>query len=231
MKTPSARAESVTFDMLKWISIFLLAICSPHLLADSFSKHFPTSVKNLDRSNPPMIVLITGLPGMGRELLAKKLEGDLLGVRLSSDDISQKLREEGRDPEANFVAPIKLVHKRLSDMVEAIKKSGSPNHFFIFDGSFGSATPIIKYEAKIRRYAVFTIRMEAPREEVELVSKEMGLTPKEVETAYDEYELVKLALHDFTFDASRGNFEESYRELVEELTVHLQTRDSLFISD
>lgn len=174
-----------------------------------------------------MIVLVTGLPGMGREELAKKLEEDLFAVRLSSRDISEKLREEGRDPDAIIVGPVRLVHKRVSDIVEAIKKSGSPNHFFIFDGSFGSATPIIKYEAHLRRYVTFTIRMHAPREEVELSSEEMGLTREEVEKGYEEYERGQFAAHDFNFDASRGNFEESYRELVEELTMRLQTSDSL----
>lgn len=135
----------------------------------SFEKIFEEQSKSwqdLSKSNPKMMIMFSGTPGMGKTTLAKALEQHFQALRISSDETRDLLKKNNLD--------LKLAHDYVSWCLQKLSKESS-NHLIILDCSIDRAfDSYVKKFADQANYGVFIIRMIVDRNIVEKRIKSRG---------------------------------------------------------
>jgi predicted kinase len=172
------------------------------LFSKIFSSHIKT-LKNLNKENPPCLILFSAAPGMGKTTISKFLEEKLLAIRISSDEIRILLREEKIDPK--IFDEKNILEKYFTFLHEKLKNT-SKNKLVICDKSIDRTFSKISHFAKQNNYKKFTIRLILPPEEAKnriiLREKNPENYLKYFDSWYQDYLNFKLENVDYFLDTS-----------------------------
>lgn len=130
-----------------------------------YDRHLKT-LSYLDESNPKIIVLFSGTPGMGKTEIAKKLEEQLHGIRISSDEVRYIMKKDKIKDE-------KLLNDYLLWSLKRLSKD-TPNHLFIMDRSIDRTYDHYVNFAKNFGYELFLVRINVDKNVVEERIKQRG---------------------------------------------------------
>lgn len=216
---------------LKWMTVFLvlwqfsLLGAAPKEDNDKtfngkiFEEHLNT-LSNLDKSNPKLIIMFSGTPGMGKTFLAKKLENQFQGLRISSDEVRSIFKTEKiKDKDSKLLNDYLLwLAKRLTDI--------SPNHLIILDRSIDRTGDMYYKFAKDFGYDVFLIRLDVDRDEVVKRIKERGSSVENLIRSLDrwwgQYERsIQLYPADYQYNNNHKHNDKHFKELVAEIESRL----------
>ncbi|MCB1114108.1 MAG: hypothetical protein KDK62_05065 [Chlamydiia bacterium] len=180
-----------------------------------FQKQLP-SLNHLDVENPPIMVLFSGTPGMGKSTVAKELESVFKGIRFSTDETRIMFREEG----------VEFSH--LPDYSEYVLRrlnAVSPNRFIILDRSTDRSFDRLEAFMQELETPYFLIRMIVPREIVEERILSRGINPEGnlriLDNCWKDYEAFN---ETHTFDYLFDNKEEDISPRMPPLVNALQNR-------
>ncbi|MFI5342689.1 MAG: dual specificity protein phosphatase family protein [Chlamydiales bacterium] len=185
-----------------------------------FEEHLQI-IKNLDKSNPKLIIMFSGTPGMGKTFLAKKLEEQFHGLRISSDEVRsifnmKKIKDKGKDQ--------KLLNDYLLWSVKRLNNL-SPNHLIILDRSIDRTGDMYYQFAKNFGYDVFLIRLKVDRDVVEKRIKERGTSVDNlIEGSQRWWELYERSAQLYPADYQYHNHKHDkkhFRELTAEIEARL----------
>lgn len=217
---------------LKWMSVFFaiwqFSLFGMAFQVDSgktfngkiFEKHLKT-IENLDKSNPKLIIMFSGTPGMGKTFLAKKLEEQFGGLRISSDEVrsifkAEQIKDKGKGE--------KLLNDYLLWSVKRLTNL-SPNHLIILDRSIDRTGEMYYQFAKNFGYDVFLIRLNVDRDVVEKRIHERGTSVENLigglNRWWELYERsAQLYPADYQYN-NHKNHEKDFRELTAEIESRL----------
>lgn len=171
-------------------------------------------LKYLDESNPRVLILFSGTPGMGKTTLAKRLEDYFHGVRINLDLLRKMMSEHG----FRYEDPL-LQYLRWS-MLKLLAETS--NHLIILDSSVDRKYEICQTLAKEHGFEIYLIRLEVEREEVEKRIVSRGTDVENLLLNMDGYwrdyeKFGETVEADFYLDnGSESN--ETLSELIENLT-------------
>jgi hypothetical protein len=107
------------------VAAFFSQAHKEHIFEKVFEVH-KRNISYLRESHPNMMILFSGTPGMGKTVVAKRLEERFHAVCLSSDDVRQILRKQHYRED--------LTNKYLEWCIVKLLQT-EPNHLFIIDKS------------------------------------------------------------------------------------------------
>lgn len=145
----------------KFLFLFYLLFTSLHATEEHYAKVFEKQIQTtsyLHEINPPLLILFSGTPGMGKTWLAKNLEEHFKAIRWSSDEARKLFKDESFDLKS--IGPY-----RLYSLSEIVKRSS--NNMIIVDGSCDRRYESYLEWAKKNGFNVFVIKLEVPRDTVE----------------------------------------------------------------
>jgi predicted kinase len=190
------------------------------LFSKIFSSHLKT-LKNLNKENPPCLILFSAAPGMGKTTLAKFLEKQLSAIRISSDEIRILLKENEIDPKT--FDEKNILEKYFGFLHEKLKNI-SKNKLIIFDANVDRIFPKISNFAKQNNYKTLTIRLTLPPEEAKkrLISREKNPENylKHFDKWYKDYLNFNIKNSDYFLDASS---KEEYFSLLKNIKEKLNS--------
>ena len=140
---------------------FILSKTVSQDLTEIFEQTFELHKKTLaflDVSNPKLLVLFSGTPGMGKTTVAKVLENTFQANRLSTDEARKFLSCLGFS--------ISLADQYIAWCLEKIN-SFSPNKMFILDRSVDRTYVTYQKFAQHNNYEIILVKMFVPRSLVE----------------------------------------------------------------
>lgn len=123
-----------------------------------------------NESNPTLIVMFSGTPGMGKTTIAECIEKHFHGIRISSDAVRRILRD-------HQVYNEKLVHRYMLWCVEKFF-TDYPNHLIILDCSVDRTYDLYIKTIQGQGIDTFLIRMKVERH---LVEERIRLRGRDVE--------------------------------------------------
>jgi deoxyadenosine/deoxycytidine kinase len=170
-------------------------------------------------SNPNIMILFSGTPGMGKTVIAKRLEEKFHAVRLSTDDIRPILREHGLHED--------LANKYLEKCAHKLFQTAS-NHLFVFDKSIDRVFNIYSKFAYDHQYIIFLIQLQVSRS---IAEKRIQSRGRDVETilsqmdfAWKNYEdFGRLHKVDFVFE-NNENMESSLEFLIQKIDALIKSK-------
>jgi predicted kinase len=190
------------------------------LFSKIFSSHLKT-LKNLNKENPPCLILFSAAPGMGKTTLAKFLEKQLSAIRISSDEIRILLKENEIDPKT--FDEKNILEKYFGFLHEKLKNI-SKNKLMIFDANVDRIFPKISNFAKQNNYKTLTIRLTLPPEEAKkrIISREKNPENylKHFDKWYKDYLNFNIKNADYFLDASS---KEEYFSLLKNIKEKLNS--------
>jgi len=89
------------FSLTCSFSFFCLGEITQEQLAGIFKQHCST-LQNTAIEQKPLVVVFSGVPGMGKSTVAKKLEQEYKAIRVSTDQLRDLFREKTSITEADF---------------------------------------------------------------------------------------------------------------------------------
>ena len=125
---------------------------------DKVFKIHKKSLPFLHEPHPRFMILFSGTPGMGKSVVARRLEEKFHALRLSTDDIRPILRE--------LKIPENFANTYLARCAQKIIET-EPNHFFVFDKSIDRTFESYSRFAKQNNFTTFVIQMSVQRPLVE----------------------------------------------------------------
>ena len=141
------------------------------------------SLPYLHEAHPSLMILFSGTPGMGKTVVAKRIEEKFHAVRLSSDDVRPLLREQGLKED--------LVNTYLEWCAHRLAQTES-NHFLVFDKSIDRTFNRYSGFAQDHLYPIFLVQMQAQRPAVEARIRSRGRdvenTLRQLSFAWKDYE-------------------------------------------
>lgn len=171
----------------------------------------------LEKSNPTLLVMFSGTPGMGKTTVAKKLEERFQGLRINADDVRIILRKYHLRDE-------KLVNSYLVWCMDKLLKI-SPNHLIILDRSVDRKYDTCVGLAKKYNCETFLIRMQVERgvveERIRLRGVDVENLLRDAPIYWSSYELFgKTYAADYYYDNNDG-VESAFGEVVEILNLRI----------
>ena len=172
------------------IELYKIDNSNSDLYNDIYSKYLQ-NIYNVEKVNPPIIIIFSGAPGMGKSTISKILEDKLSGIRISSDEIRMLFREIGINPqkiinETNH----SYIEEQLIFTIDKLNKT-SKNKLLILDMSCDRTYNIIKNIAENYKYPIFTIRLNLSLEETKQRIIDRGIKSdnflKFIDKWYDDY--------------------------------------------
>lgn len=177
-------------------------------------------LKNFEKENKPGLILFSGTPGMGKTWLAKKLESQLLALRISSDEIRGLLRNHNFNPDKRDPSTkLRKLDTYLRYCLIQLETL-SPNKLYILDMSIDRTYENILAMTHEKHIPFFIIRLILPREEVEkrLKDKEInqgGTYLPHLNGWFESYEAFGLKNSaDFVFDSEPKEAEKNISTLI-----------------
>lgn len=85
---------------------------SQDILNKIFSFHIER-LKNLEETNPKILILFSGTTGSGKSFLAKKIEEEFKGIRVNNDDVRNIIRDKIRPEELKNLDSQNILEKYL----------------------------------------------------------------------------------------------------------------------
>ncbi|MCB1114107.1 MAG: hypothetical protein KDK62_05060 [Chlamydiia bacterium] len=199
--------KSLLFITLIWTSLSSYPI--------DFEKLFQKQSQqllNLEIENPPLVLLFSGTPGMGKTTVTKELEKTFQGIRIGIDDTRVFFKEEGLTYE--LLTPylfwlLNKVHEISPNRLLILDLICHPFHDELISWCLHHETPY------------FLTRLEVPREIVEarIVSRgnKPELTLSRLDRNWKEYEaFAETHTFDYILDNTEDNV--SYAPLIQTLT-------------
>jgi predicted kinase len=154
-----------------------------------FAEHV-LMLNHLEVPHSPKVITFSATPGMGKTVIAKKLETALQAIRLSSDDARKLLRKHNETDLSAY----------LGYVVQELNKR-SPNHLIILDMSIDREYNNLETIAAKEGYKLFIIRLNVPRQIAEERIKSREPNPeaylKHMDKWYQDY---------LAFPQSKANF-------------------------
>ncbi len=182
--------------MKKLLYIIFLAYCnlnSPdsnnqnRLLGTIIEQHI-NSLQNLDKVNPRCFIFFSATPGMGKTMIAKKLELELKAIRVTLDDGRIFLRQNSLYP--IFGSDIDTMIYYLNRLLLQLKKT-SKNHLIIIDDTVDSMYEYMCSIAKKFNSRTFLIKLDVSKKTAIERIKSREVNPKgylnNIDHWYDEY--------------------------------------------
>ena len=199
--------KSLLFITLIWTSLSSYPI--------DFEKLFQKQSQqllNLEIENPPLVLLFSGTPGMGKTTVTKELEKTFQGIRIGIDDTRVFFKEEGLTYE--LLTPylfwlLNKVHEISPNRLLILDLICHPFHDELISWCLHHETPY------------FLTRLEVTREIVEarIVSRgnKPELTLSRLDRNWKEYEaFAETHTFDYILDNTEDNV--SYAPLIQTLT-------------
>lgn len=161
------------------------------------------SLSNLAVVQRPLFLCFSAAPGMGITEVAKEVEKRLAGIRLSSNETRDVLKNHGYYEVAGEFRLHNYFEYLLLRLIVAAK-----NGFFIFDKSIDRSYERLERFAQIMGFSFFVVRLDLSRElfEQRVGEKYVDLTPERrarlVERWYGDYSAFPTSYVDFTIDVS-----------------------------
>jgi tRNA uridine 5-carbamoylmethylation protein Kti12 len=124
---------------------------------------YKNRLSNLDSSNPPLLICFAAVPGSGMTTISKRLESELKGIRINSDDVQNILQEHrGEEFYDGFI-----LEKRefIYWLVRKIVKEFE-NKLVILDKSIDRSYEDVKNLAKELDIPFVVISLETGRKEL-----------------------------------------------------------------
>ncbi len=130
-------------------------------MSEIYKELEPELGKNMSFPNPKLVVCFSGVSGVGKTTLAKRLEKDLNAVRLNNDDI-RLIIERGRvDRDTR-----ELIKEQFIEYFREIFFSW-PNGAIVIDSGIDRRYQRLKEDFQKRGYPLLVISLFAPREVLE----------------------------------------------------------------
>lgn len=187
-------------SLLAWLCLLSSLSAYPIDFEKIFQKQIG-SLNYLDVENPPLILLFSGTPGMGKTTLSQEVEHTFQAVRIAIDDTRLFFRAEGLD--YTYLEPYLFW---LFDKVY----TEYPNHFLIFDLIVHPFYEKVMDFASKHSAPTFLTRLVVPREIVEARIVSRGNKPEitllRLDKNWEEYENFGMT---HTFDLVFDNSEEN----------------------
>lgn len=220
----------------KWLFIFLFVLQSSNsegktstdpssltLNERVFEKH-TQKLSHLHKKNPKLLILFSGTPGMGKTFISKKLEDHFHGIRVSSDEVREILREDKIRDE-------KIVNDYLLWSLKKLSQV-SPNHLIILDRSIDRPYETYLQFANSFGYEVFLIRLQVDRKKVEDRIHERNTSVKillkRLNDRWNEYLLsAQNYPADYLFDNNGEDIEAKLSVLIDKIYERLDSRGKL----
>lgn len=131
------------------------------LFNEIFEKH-KNQLLNMDFINPEKILIVfAGIPGSGKTEISKQLENRLKGIRISSADAHNYIKELSKDKSLEEITIDK--RKYVMWVMDQICKD-SPNKLIILDKGIERTFPEIEKWANDNGYRMIVVSLYAPIE-------------------------------------------------------------------
>lgn len=143
-----------TLPIVSALADFTLESGKNTIFENVYADQFETLL-HLEISNPKVLILFSGTPGMGKSTVAKELEQRFSAVRISSD--------EGRNHLSNNGLSRGLSDEYMKWFLEKVV-SQTPNQCFILDRSIDRHFSFYESFAKKHGFQIFVIRMDVSKE-------------------------------------------------------------------
>lgn len=116
-----------------------------------------------DTPNPKALVLFSGVVASGKTSIARELERQLRGIRISNDDLRQQIME---------LKPVPSRDRREDLLMECMRVVSQlaldwPNGLIIIDASCDRKYEFYQRWAQNHDYEIIVLRMDIPRAEIE----------------------------------------------------------------
>lgn len=124
-----------------------------HLYKSLLEMHFKKLPYVSVPHNKPLVICFSGTPGMGKTYIAKKIEEKYQGLRISTDEVREILREQGIATQGESIIEGYLAH--------ALRSNYSPNKLIILDCSIDRRAKTLLPYLKAHAIPYLVIRIEA----------------------------------------------------------------------
>lgn len=177
-------------------------------------EEYKASVPYYSVENPRLMILFSGTPGMGKSTLSKKLERDLQGMRVSSDESRALLKKYGRNS-MEVGAYLEWLLVKLQER--------SPNHLIILDKSMDRNYQAVMEFARKYGFKTYLIRMTMERsnaeERIRFRGENVEKLIQNADNHWGQYaQFGDVQQHDFLFDNSaEGMTDEKVAPLIQSI--------------
>ena len=167
-------------------------------MADRYVHELPFQ----EKENPPILIMFSGTPAMGKTTLAKELQQELQAIRISRDEIRKLLREKNLDLTYLDAITALILYESLKDI---------PNRTVILDCSVDRKYDYCVEMAKDLGYRSYLIRLELSKEETKrrIIARgeAVDVFLRDFELFYADYQALGSRVEpDFYYDNSKDFF-------------------------
>ena len=139
-------------------------------LTNEVVRDYLAALPHVNIPHAKCLILFSGVPGSGKSTVAITLEKELSGIRISNDQIRDRI--SARDP---VIAPKVREDVKLAVVTELLKQLATmPNGLVIVDASCDRGYDYYASWAQEHGYRIYILRMVIPRETIEQRIKQRG---------------------------------------------------------
>lgn len=220
-------------------TLVILLSCFTHYTAlqadpsfDSIIQEHIKLLPNLDKVNPPLMILFSATPGMGKTTLATNIQDVFDAVKITVDDARRLLVKHAitvKDDRTYKSLPIEekieCIVNYLDQLIQEIRKT-SKNQFFIIDDSVNQWHDKIKGIAEKNEMQTFLIRLDVSKAKAIERIKQREQNPQGYLDAMDRwyyfYEQFDAHLVDYVFCNEKVFDTQQFDELLDALKLKLK---------
>lgn len=219
-------------------TLLILLSCLTHYKAlpthpsfDSIIQEHITLLSNLDKVNPPLMILFSATPGMGKTTLATKIQDVFDAVKITVDDARKLLVKHAIPVKGDSTykslpieEKIECIVNYLDQLIQEIRKI-SKNQFFIIDDSVNQWHDKIKRIADKNGMQIFLIRLDVSKAKAIERIKQREQDPQgyldAMDTWYYFYQQFDAHLVDYVFCNEKAFDSKQVDELLNKLNLKL----------
>lgn len=219
-------------------TLVILLSCLTHYTAlhthpnfDNIIQEHITLLSNLDKVNPPLMILFSATPGMGKTTLATNIQNVFDAVKITVDDARKLLvkhaipvRGDSTYKSLPIEEKIECIVNYLDQLIQEIRKT-SKNQFFIIDDSVNQWHDKIQRIADKNGMQTFLIRLDVSKAKAIERIKQREQDPQgyldAMDTWYYFYQQFDAHLVDYVF-CNENIFDiKEFDELLDQLKIKL----------
>lgn len=216
----------IQYDFFKFLPQILVALAMTGLYAfapkgtieDVIEEHIG-QLEHLAIEHPPLLVLFSGTPGMGKSTIATRIAQELKAIKIVIDDVRELWKKHG-------IAVTGSAHDKRMFTINYLEQliitlaARSPNRFIILDSSVDRSYSSIKTLADQYGFPTVVIRLLLTKDEAIERIKQREVVPEEyirhMDGWYQDYQRFDLTRVDYFYDTR-----ERWQEFIAKIGNHL----------